>query len=53
MVIALDDLGERAQLIWGQLECFFVTVVANAPIIHGLYQHGFKHIAIGDTEAVM
>ncbi|KAF4635568.1 hypothetical protein G7Y89_g2509 [Cudoniella acicularis] len=31
-------------LIWGQVECFLMTAVANAPILYRLWRHGFNHI---------
>jgi len=39
IVITLQNLTQLNKLIWGQLECFTATVVANAPIIWGLYRH--------------
>ncbi|KUJ20068.1 uncharacterized protein LY89DRAFT_731303 [Mollisia scopiformis] len=47
MAIFLEHLDERRQMIWTQLECFFATVAANAPIIHGLWRHGCLHIRQG------
>lgn len=40
IVIVLQNLTQINKLIWGQMECFAATVVANAPIIHSLYRHG-------------
>ncbi|KAH8682959.1 hypothetical protein BGZ60DRAFT_524302 [Tricladium varicosporioides] len=34
-------------LIWGQVECFLTTCVANAPILYRLWRHGFNHIRKG------
>ncbi|KAH6684546.1 hypothetical protein B0J14DRAFT_646453 [Halenospora varia] len=34
-------------LIWGQVECFSMTCVANAPILYRLWRHGFNHIRKG------
>jgi len=40
MIIVLQNLTQINKLIWGQMECFAATIVANAPIIHSLYRHG-------------
>jgi hypothetical protein len=42
IIIVLQNFTQINKLIWGQMECFAATVVANAPIIHSLYRHG-KH----------
>jgi len=44
IVIVLQNLTQINKLIWGQMECFAATVVANAPIIHSLYRHGKHHV---------
>jgi hypothetical protein len=44
IVIVLQNLTQINKLIWGQMECFAATVVANAPIIHSLYRHGRHHV---------
>jgi hypothetical protein len=44
IVIVLQNLTQINKLIWGQMECFSATIVANAPIIHSLYRHGKHHV---------
>jgi len=44
MVSALHHWEQQDRLIWGQLECFTSTIVANAPILHGLWRHAWLHI---------
>lgn len=44
MVIVLTHWTQQNKLVWGQIECFTATIVANAPILHGLWKHSFIHI---------
>lgn len=44
MIIVLTHWTQQNKLLWGQIECFTATIVANAPVLHGLWRHGFSHI---------
>jgi len=44
MLIVLTHWTQQNKLVWGQLECFTATVIANAPILHGLWRHAWMHL---------
>jgi len=44
MIIILMHWAQQKTLVWRQIECFAATIVANAPILHGLWRHGINHL---------
>ncbi|KAH7377985.1 hypothetical protein BKA64DRAFT_714488 [Cadophora sp. MPI-SDFR-AT-0126] len=47
LLIVLGDLTAQNKLAWAQVQCFAVTVVANAPVLHEMWRHGWGHIRKG------
>ncbi|RDW89139.1 hypothetical protein BP6252_01171 [Coleophoma cylindrospora] len=43
----LADNSQQNKLLWAELECFAAAIVANGPILYGLYR--YRHIAIERT----
>ncbi|KAH9217593.1 hypothetical protein DL95DRAFT_459197 [Leptodontidium sp. 2 PMI_412] len=44
MLIVLGDLTTQNKLVWAQIECFVATIVANAPVLHEMWRHGWGHM---------
>jgi len=41
MALGPSNWNLQNRCIWGHVECFSLTLVANVPIMHSLWPHGF------------